>query len=554
MAHRRSLVAIVLLAAILHAVGIARTLLPAQDGLKLLRFARQFQSDPWPDVVRGADVHPLYSALVAMVEPPVSWMIGESPDAWRLAAQLVAVVASLGVLVPVYFLTKSLFDRRVAFIAAGVLALLPRVAEAGQETLPDSLGLFATFMALWLAARALSHKNWLAALGSGLIAGLGYLARPEVILVPVVIALAWLIDRLRLRSGSRRGQLVTVSLMLILPGLMVAGYAAVKGEISEKPSLRWGAGLGPQAILKRPVPQQVPRGLDDPHWDFSPKEESDHVAIRGVQQAFTSILNRWWDELVWFFAVMTVWGWARRKNIRELIQPSPERERAGSSAQAAPPLPDGRSSESPGVEGLILGLFAVVYTLALLRHCTALGYLSWRHVLPLVVASMPWAAGGTYICCHRIGEFLRLGPRGARLGRLGAMALCLVLSVTTQLNPHHLHHFSRWGHWAAGRWLQAHATPGEEVLDTRGWARFVSGLPGYDYWHVRQALTDSRLSYVLVGLDELTASSARGATLRALLSYAATPLQDFPASPTDPTPAVRIYRFRRPASWEGIAR
>lgn len=100
----------------------------------------------------------------------------------------------------------------------------------------------------------------------------------------------------------------------------------------------------------------------------------------------------------------------------------------------------------------------------------------------------------------------------------------------------------------------SHAGPGEKVLDTRGWAQFVSRLPGYDYWHVRQALTDSSLSYVLVGLDELKAPSARGETLRALLSFAGTRLVDFPASPDDPTPAVRIYRFHRPASWEGIAR
>ncbi len=78
-------------------------------------------------------------------------------------------LASLGVLVPVYFLTESLFDRRIAFIAAGVLALLPRVAEVGHETLADSLGLFATFMALWLAAQALTTGDWRFAIGSGLV-------------------------------------------------------------------------------------------------------------------------------------------------------------------------------------------------------------------------------------------------------------------------------------------------------------------------------------------------------------------------------------------------
>ena len=52
-------------------------------------------------------------------------------------------------------------------------------------------------MALWLAARALNAGDWRFAVGSGVFCGLGYLARPEVLLVPTVIALTWLVDRLR---------------------------------------------------------------------------------------------------------------------------------------------------------------------------------------------------------------------------------------------------------------------------------------------------------------------------------------------------------------------
>jgi hypothetical protein len=111
---------------------------------------------------------------------------------------------------------------------------------------------------------------------------------------------------------------------------------------------------------------------------------------------------------------------------------------------------------------------------------------------------------------------------------------------------------SRWGHWAAGQWLAGHAKPSELVLDTRGWARFVSSHPGYDYWHVRQALTDSHLSYVIVGLDELEARSSRARTLNALLSYAATPLLDFPVFLDDRRAGVRVYRFHRPVTWEGL--
>lgn len=535
MAHRRSLIAIVLLAACLHTIGIARTLLPAQDGLKLIRFARQFQNDPWADVVRGADVHPLYPALVAIVEPVVAQAIGESADTWRIAAQLVAVLASLGLLIPVYFLTEAIFDRRIAFIAAGVLALLPRAAEVGRETLGDGLGLVATFMALWLAARALRSGDWRFAAGAGAASGLGYLARPEAILLPAVIGLAWLVDRMRPSIPARPRATLALSLMLLIPALSIGGYATIKGGISEKVSLRTAAGLGPQAMLVRSVPQPVPRGLDDPRWDFSPKEETDNIAIRGLGQALKRILGRWWEELAWFFAVMTVWGVARRRAVRQAIACD-------------------ETTGKPRIESRLLGLFALVYLAALLRHSTTLGYLSWRHVLPLVVASMPWAAAGTYLCCRRIGELMRLSSRPARFARYAATAFTLGLSIAVQMNPSHWNHLSRWGHWSAGRWLAAHAAPGEKVLDTRGWAQFVSRLPGYDYWHVRQALTDSALAYVLVGVDELQAASARGATLRAILSFAGTPLANFPASPDDPTPAVVIYRFHRPVSWEGMAR
>jgi hypothetical protein len=554
MARRRSLLAILLLAASLHALLIAQTLLPAQDGLKLIRFARQFQTDPWCDVIRNADVHPLYPALVAAIEPLAAWFAGENPDAWRISAQLVAAMASVALLVPVYFLTERLFDRRIAFVAAGVLALLPRVAEAGHETLADSLALFATFTALCLGGRALSSGNRRLALGSGLASGLGYLARPEVLLVPFVIALAALSQWRREAGPSRVRRILAVVVMLAVPAMATGGYTAVKGQITEKLALRSGAWLGPQRILIRPVPQQLPRGLEDPRWDFSPKEETDRIVIRGTRQALSRIVVRWWEETAWFFAVMTAWGMARRKEILRLIHQGPEREQVDGGASQELRLLDGRGSSQHRHDGLLLGLFAGVYALALLRHSTTLGYLSWRHVLPLVVASIPWAAAGTYLCCRRTGELLRLGPGGFRVARLSAMAFTLLLSISVQMNPNHLNHLSRWGHWAAGRWLSEHAQPGEQTLDTRGWARFVSERPGYDYWHVRQALTDSNLSYVLVGLDELEARSPRAATLRALLAYAATPLADFPDSPGGRNPAVRIYRFQHPDSWEGLAR
>jgi Dolichyl-phosphate-mannose-protein mannosyltransferase len=535
MAHYRSLLAIVLLAAGLHAWAISRTLLPAQDGLKFIRVAREFQADPWGDVIRSADVHPLYPALIAAAEPIVARFAGDGPDAWRIAAQAIAAIASVGLLFPVYFLTRSLFDRRIAFIAAGLLAMLPRTAEIGHDTLADSLGLFTTFLALWLGARAWRTADWRVAAGSGLAAGAGYLARPEVVLVPVAISLTWLLSIWTQIGQSRIRRLANLSALLCATGLVVLSYAAFKGEISPKLAVQYGALLGPRSTPIRTVPQQLPRGLDDPRLDFSPKEETDQIPIRGWRSSSLRITGKWWEELCWGFAVMTVWGLVRRRYIRGL-------------------LTDRNASEDGGIEGRLLMVFTVVYALALLRHSTILGYLSGRHVMALVVASIPWAGAGTFVCCRGIALKLRLGGRQARAACVAAMGLTVVGSFITQMQPNHLNHLSRWGHWAAGQWLATNARPEEEVLDTRGWAKFISGQPGYDYWHVRQALTDSHLSYILVGLDELDAGSTRATTLKALLAYSATQLADFPASPGDPNPAVRLYRFHRPASWEGLTR
>jgi hypothetical protein len=371
------------------------------------------------------------------------------------------------------------------------------------------------------------------ALATGLIAGAGYLARPEVILVPFVIGLAWMAGFVR-DSRARfvtRGPAIAVVFMGSLA--LVGSYAVVKGEISEKLAFRLGASLGPKKPLLTRGPHQVSRGLDNPGWDFSPKEETDRIPIRNWRIAVLRIVGKWWEELCWLFAVMTVWGIMRQRYIRGLCH-------------------DRDPDDAGNVGRRLLLVFAAVYAIALVRHSALLGYLSGRHIMAIVYASVPWAAAGSFVCARGIVVKLRFGTGKARIAGILAGCVLVAASILVQMQPNHLNHLSRWGHWAAGQWLAGHADSSELVLDTRGWARFVSGHPGYDYWHVRQALTDSHLSYIIVGIDELEAKSSRAKTLNAVLSYAATPLRDFPAFHGDRTAGVRLYRFQRPGTWEGL--
>jgi hypothetical protein len=353
-----------------------------------------------------------------------------------------------------------------------------------------------------------------------------------VIVVPFAIGLTWLVGLFR---DSRTRTVVrgpALAVLLLATMAVIGSYAAVKGEISEKLAIRYSAWLTPKKPPTRLARPTAARGLDNPGWDFSPKEETDRIPIRNWQYAVLRILGKWWEELCWLFAVMTVWGIVRQRNIRGLCHD--------------------RDPSDGDVECTLLLVFAAVYGLALVRHSTLLGYLSGRHIMALVYASIPWAAAGSFVCTRGIAVKGGWGPRFTRNSGIVVATVLVAASIVVQFQPNHLNHLSRWGHRSAGQWLACNARPDEKVLDTRGWARFVSGQPGYDYWHVRQALTDSRLSYIIVGLDELEAKSGRARTLQALLAYAATPVKVFPACPGDRTAGVRLYRFHRPGTWEGL--
>ncbi len=543
---RRYLVAIAGLALVLHLVGIARTLLPAQDGLKFIRVARDFHHRAWDDVVRSSDQHPLYAACIALAEPPLAYCLGEGPTAWRVAAQLVSAVAAVATLFPLFGFARALFGERPALLATLIYVLLPIPGAVGRDTLSDSLALLVFVSSLRLGEVALRTGRRSAWIGTGLVAGVGYLVRPELLVVPVAVGLTGVLPLVgsAIRTIFDRGRLARMVRMadptgrpdgrprltdlagLGLSALAIVGcYALVKGEVSEKLAMRTTSGLAPSSPARSTV-ATMPRGLDDPRWDFSPKEETgkvdpDFVRLKGSvgKTAFRLALH-WGEGLAGFAVPVFFLGLLRARTIGGSV-----------------------------VGRRLVAVYAVLFSALVIRHATALGYLSGRHALTLVVATVPWVGAGTWAWVRGFPRRYGMsGPTTRRLATIG-LATLIAVGVTFQVRGMHT---TRWGHWAAGQWLKEHATPDQTVLDTRGWAAFVRDGRGYDYWHIRQALTDASLAYVVVGEDELTAHSRRAETLRAMLAYAATPAAEFPEREGKHGVAVRVYRFERPDSWEGM--
>ncbi len=366
----------------------ARTPLPAQDGLKFLRVARQFQVQPWADVVRSSDQHPLYPALIALAEPAVSLAIGQGPDAWRLAAQGVSMLAALALLWPLHSLTRCLFDERTANLAVFLYALLPFPAAIGHDTLSDSLALSFTVAALCLGEVTLRTRSWIAAIGCGVAAGLGFLTRPEAALVvPVVVIAAMWGWRSWREEMAVFGRLVALTASILL---FVGAYAMVKGELSEKLALRWSTQIGTKAYVARKPPPQLPTGLDNPQFDFSPKEESDQPSLVNMPLEATGRLFREWAEGTTLILIPVIlWGLVRTRSLE------------GSAA--------GRR--------MIL-VYVVGFSLIAIRHASTLGYLSGRHALTPGRRDDPVGLGGNLGVARGVPGASWADPRARAPARL----------------------------------------------------------------------------------------------------------------------------------------
>lgn len=511
MSHARWPWAAITLACLLQIAGIARTQLPGHDGLKILRTAAQFQTQPWLTVIRGSDRHPLYPMLVALAEPVVAAVRGAGPDTWRITAQLVSAVANIALMLPLFSIAATLFDRRVAHWTCMLWAVLPIPGEVGHETLADPVALLCFTTALCGLVRAAQGDGLGWALLTGLATGVGYWARPEIALVALVGAGVLLIlgsehaIKTPTRFWPRR---MWPAAFVITPTLLCCGaYGGVKGEISEKLALRRSLGLPPSAAPK--VDQATVGG--DAVSRFTPKADDD---AREVEPGLTAA------------AAAVMLGWARALGV--LLAPL---ALAGFS----------RADRSIGQQ--ILRAYAICACAVVIRHVSISGYFSSRHVLTLVIASLPWAAWRLTVLGNRLAGLLRWNSAfRVRAAPICAIAIAL-LGVAAQHKPSHP---TRAGHLRAGRWLAAADLPSASVFDTNGWAAFVSGRRWHDPWHLRDALADKSLGYIVLERSELDADTERGDALRAVVSARGHLVAQFDAG-RETNERVLIYAAGQPA-------
>jgi hypothetical protein len=463
-AHRPDwhfLAVLLLLSAGIHAWLIATTAVTARDSIGYIRFAHRLETEPWPVVMRSIQQHPLYSLAILGASYPMRWLEhGVTPQGMVLSAQLVAGVAGLLLVIPMFYLGRELFDRRIGFWAAALFQWLPICAQVTSDGLSDGLFLLMLTTGLLFGVQALHRQAPWRFVPSGLFIGLAYLTRPEGALVGVAVlvvllgiqcwpALRWPWQRL---SRSVAG-LVASAAVVALP------YMTTIGGLTVKPATRF---IFKQDYYSLP-PAAPTRGK---------LEETRAPSICQGAGPLAVILGVWWiDEGE---AGAPPWWWAVQVVAVESIH-------AFHYLAWLPALLGlwwfrDRLRDTPGM--WVLLLLSLMLASILGRLVARLGYMSERHTLAMVLCGTFWAAAVLVRMADALPGWLeRVMRRPIPIRFHGALGLTWLLLLTGWCLPATLKplHANRTGFRAAGEWLAANTQPADEIVDPFCWSHFYAG-------------------------------------------------------------------------------
>jgi hypothetical protein len=485
----RCLAILVVLVVAVRAWQIAHTEVASRDSISYVRIAWQLERAPWREVMPASPQHPGYPlAVLAMSLPVRHFFPDDLPRAWQISAQLVSALASLLLLLPMFYLGKELFDRRVAFWACLLFQCLPTSGKVMGDGLSDTLFLLFSCAGLFLATVALRRRStWLFAL-TGLACGLAYWVRPEGALIVAATGLVLLaMQRSQLWRQEGRKVLIQGSVLALtaiafaMPYMLIIGGLTVKNTANllinqQRPDADWERRLRPQ-----PAPKTQPHanasqlgsalfaawfGPGDRTFDKLASEITDLSEVQNYRMpsrhlwalnAFILEAGKGFFYISWMPMLFGLWWFRERFRV---------------------------------VPGLWVGLLVCLAVLVLLyRMAEKMGYLSDRHLLFVILCGTYWAVAGTLV----IGEKLALGatrlsPKlaGRRWMAGWAWSLALLILMVIVPLPRTLArlHSERAGFRSLGQWLAKNTKSGDFIDDPYCWAYyyagrvFVEGCPG----------------------------------------------------------------------------
>lgn len=504
---------LLLLAVAVQAWVVTHSSLPALDAVGFVWHAQAIDRDGLLATLRQETAPPLHPALIDWLHAYVS-PVGQAWS-WGLCAQLAAALPVVWCPFALYMLGRTWVGDAGAFAGAVCLAWITELARLGGDGLGDGAAVLGWIVALGCAAPWMrndgperSQHHGLACCGATV--GLALTARSEILIL--WLALLLMIVVRRLRHGSSMGP----ALAWLHAGLLaiVTAYLALCQPTSASDALRHlivqqGASertpLNVSFATEPADPVALPPLLaDGTAPEFGRKDYSTSSRFHGLLATLREFVFEFGQAAHLLLVLAGLGAWASRTKL----------------------------------EGALRGytLVAALFVGAALFVAHRGGYLSGRHLLPMVVMLAPWAGLGVVLLAHQLRCWTP--SWSARASYTLAVSVVAIVCGSTTVRPLHA---NRVALRQAAEWLRQQPDR-STVLDSYGTTALYTLRKTYRYDDAPSALADPLLGYVVVEADELQRDSRRGATMRAVLDrYAKRAAQFSPGELRGPT--VLIYRW-----------
>ncbi|MGD9723322.1 MAG: glycosyltransferase family 39 protein [Pirellulales bacterium] len=223
----------VLTAALLQAILIARMPTISADGIIFAKMARALERSPIA-AFRDNDQHPGYPAALLVAGRAVQWLgVHGEPQAWIVGGRAVSFACGLLSVWVVWRLARDLYDTRVANLAAFIFAILPLPRLFAADAQSDVPHMCFYLIAAWLATVGIKSNRILPLAGAGAASGIAFWIRPEGLEVFLVAMVFVVYLGLRDRCSWRRIGLAASSLAAATV-LIAAPYPLLAGKITSK--------------------------------------------------------------------------------------------------------------------------------------------------------------------------------------------------------------------------------------------------------------------------------------------------------------------------------
>ncbi|MFO0947258.1 MAG: hypothetical protein U1D30_15165 [Planctomycetota bacterium] len=447
-------------------IAIARSVAPARDARRYWTAADLFSHQPFTQVLRSIDAHPLYPYSLHLLKRCLRAIgVEVGPQGWFVACQWWSTLTYLVFIACFFEIGTRFWSRPIAFGGCLAVAWLPRQVEYSIDVLSDSLhaacfslGFLAVVLAMdqSFAADAKHGRKSIVlfALG-GALAGLAYWTRPEGLLLVAIVLSVFVTRQFRSDWRIPWGNWGSCLIAFLLPvALLIGGYVTMLGQLSPKNSAKALVGgvtqaePGPwigNALLGREL---SPRSSAELEWVRLVSRTWPQVALRALVEVGKEA--RGWLLVLFLFALVD------RRRTRVYM---------------------------PRRWFVIYSLLGALAMLLLLGRMV--GFVAGRYVMSVLPLFGMVAISGGEAFVARIRdlprflwekrwsvETLELRRKLVTSGILAAVALSLCVPRWFQrLHPH------RTCHREAANWLRRHAGGGEAVFDPSWTTSFFAGLP-----------------------------------------------------------------------------